>query len=176
MTISRDTFKSLLSQLAGVVSVITTCDRNGQAWGFTASSFCSLSLVPPLVLFCLAKTADCFVPFINARYFAVSILSSEQRELAERFAIKGNDKYRDILFEAGQRGAPLLPGALAYLECSVHAMYPGGDHTIIIGLVEQGTQGILADDLPGEETPLQRPLLYYARSYGTFSLLGEESA
>jgi len=55
-------------------------------------------------------------------------------------------------------------------------MYPGGDHTIIIGLVEQGTRWILADDWPGEETPLQRPLLYYARSYGTFSRLEEERA
>jgi flavin reductase ActVB len=163
MAITSETFKELLAQLAGAVTIITTRDLDGQVWGFTASSVCSVSLQPPLVLFCLEHTADCYPAFQESHMFAVNMLSSEQSELSALFARKGDAKYRETPFIEGAFGLPLLPGVLVHLECSVYARYPGGDHTIIVGQVEGGSH-------PAANTPLQ-PLIYYARSYGTFAPL-----
>ncbi len=160
MIASQD-FKRTLAQLAGAVTVITTCDTQGQPWGFTATAFCSLSLNPPLVLCCLSCAADCYQAFPDRQAFAVNILSEQQCSLAQRFATKGMAKYHQTQFTTGQLGLPLLPGALVTLECSLHNVYPGGDHSILIGLVEHGE---LAD-----EAATARPLLYYAQMYGSFT-------
>jgi flavin reductase ActVB len=159
--ISAQDFKRAMARLAGAVNVITTRDEQGQAWGFTATAFCSLSLQPPLVLFCLGQDADCYQAFLRARSFAVNMLSEQQRELAQRFATKGRAKYRETAFAGGKPGPPLLPGSLVTLECSVQNIYPGGDHSIITGLVERAE---LAGDGAGNH-----PLLYYAQTYGTFA-------
>jgi len=166
MPITPETFKALLAQLAGAVTIITTRDADGQVWGFTASSVCSVSLEPSLVLFCLEHAADCHPAFLESNLFAINFLSSEQSDLSALFAMKGSAKYRETPFISDEAfHLPLLPGALVHLECSVYARYPGGDHTIIVGQVEGGAQ-------PAAETALQ-PLLYYARSYGTFTRLPE---
>ena len=163
MAISVESFKSFLSGLAGVVTVITTCDSAEQPWGFTASSLCSLSLEPPLVLFCLANTAECYPTFMSSRYFAINVLTAQQSEISQRFASKGRAKYDETPFMKGSMDLPLIPGALANQECSVQASYPGGDHMIIVGQVEYGVQ----------TNPIAkaRPLLYYSRNYGTFAPL-----
>lgn len=158
-------FKLVQAHLAGAVTIITTRDADGYPWGFTATSFCSLSLDPPLVLFCLDASADCAHAFVNGYHFAVNILSDQQRDLSRLFATKGNGKYQSVEFTPGLTGAPLLPGCLAYLECSIYAIHPGGDHHIIVGLVQHGQT-----DLPGRG---DRPLLYYTRTYGTFTECGE---
>jgi len=165
MPITTETFKALLAQLAGAVTIITTRDADGQVWGFTASSVCSVSLEPPLALFCLEHTADCYLAFQERNLFAINMLSSEQSELSALFAQKGSAKYRETPFTEGPFGLPLLPSALVHLECSVFARYPGGDHIIIVGQVETGAQ-------PASDAALQ-PLIYYARSYGTFARLPE---
>lgn len=159
--IAPEDFKRTLAQLAGAVTVITTCDAQGQPWGFTATAFCSLSLEPPLVLCCLNTAADCYQAFVNGQAFAVNILAEQQRHLAQRFASKGMAKYHETSFASGALGLPLLPGALVTLECSVQHIYPGGDHSIIIGQVEYGEQA--------EDSSTARPLLYYAQTYGTFA-------
>jgi flavin reductase ActVB len=161
MTTSAHDFKLVQAHLAGAVTIITTCDTEGQPKGFTATSFCSLSLEPPLVLFCLNTAADSYHAFANGNSFAVNILSVQQRDLSQRFATKGDAKYQDILFEQGQTGTPLLSHCLAYLECSIHAIYPGGDHHIIVGLVRHAHLGV--------ERHVTQPLLYYTRTYGTFT-------
>ena len=109
-------FKRALARLAGTVTVITTRDEAGQPWGFTATAFCSLSLNPPLVLFCLSKDADCYQAFTRGRAFAVHMLTEQQRDLAQRFATKGRGKYRGIAFSGGRLGPPLLDGALVTLD------------------------------------------------------------
>ncbi len=159
MIASQD-FKHVLAHLAGAVTIITTCDDARQPWGFTATSFCSLSLEPPLVLCCLSHDADCYQAFINGRAFAVNILADHQVDLSQRFATKGRDKYREIGFEVGQMSLPVIPGALAVLECSLYNIYDGGDHSIIVGQVEHGYQHDRA--MPPS------PLLYYEHRYGTF--------
>ncbi len=163
MAIPPETFKSLLAQLAGAVTIITTRDATGHVWGFTASSVCSVSLEPPLVLFCLGQAADCYLAFQESSRFAINVLSAEQSDLAALFATKGSAKYRETPFIEGEFALPLVPDALVHLECSVYARYPGGDHTIIVGQVEGGTQ--MAVEAAG------KPLLYYARAYGTFARL-----
>ncbi|HEY7350947.1 MAG TPA: flavin reductase family protein [Ktedonobacterales bacterium] len=168
MAITPETFKALLAHLAGAVTIITTRGADGQIWGFTASSVCSVSLEPPLVLFCLEHTADCHPAFLESSVFAINFLSSEQSGLSALFAMKGAVKYRETPFTEGAFHLPLLPGALVHLECSVYARYPGGDHTIIVGQVEGGSQTTAQDSL--------QPLLYYARSYGTFAGLSEAKA
>lgn len=160
-------YKELLAHLAGAVAIITTSDAAGQVWGFTASSFCSLSLDPPLVLFCLAHTADCHAAFLAADRFAVSILAAHQAELSQRFAMKGNAKYEGVPFVVGELGMPLVPDALVWLECTPQATYPGGDHTIVVGQVERGASG--GPGGPGAPDGGRLPLLYYHRGYGTFA-------
>jgi len=161
MTTTATDFKLVQSHLAGAVTIITTRDAEGLPRGFTATSFCSLSLNPPLVLFCLDTSADCYSAFVGGDIFAVNILSIQQRDLAKLFATKGDAKYQNIDFLQGQTGAPLLPNCLAYLEGSVNTLYPGGDHCIIVGLVKNGQLGQCEEDLS--------PLLYYTRTYGTFT-------
>lgn len=161
MTISSQDFKETLAQLAGAVTVITTYDAEGQPRGFTATSFCSVSLEPPLVLCCLSIDADCYTAFADARYFAVNILTEQQEEESQRFAFSGSEKYSGVAFVSGQTGMPLLANRLATLECSVYARYPGGDHVIILGLVEHGNI-----TMPENSA---KPLLYYAHHYGTFA-------
>lgn len=161
MSVSAHTFKGIQSLLAGAVTIVTTRDEAGLPWGFTATSFCSLSLDPPLILICLAHSADSYTAFLNSPFFAVNILSHQQRHLSQRFATKGNEKYRDTQFIEGQSGMPLLPDCLACLECRVQAIYPGGDHCILVGLVEYG-EHVLSKHV-------RQPLLYYNRTYGTFT-------
>lgn len=159
--ITSENFKRTLAQLAGAVTVITTRDVLERPWGFTATAFCSLSLDPPLVLCCLNSHADCYQAFLHGRAFAVNILSEQQQHLAQRFASKGRVKYHETQFASGKLGLPLLPEALATLECSMQHIYPGGDHSIIIGLVEYGERV--------EDGSTAQPLLYYAQTYGTFT-------
>jgi flavin reductase ActVB len=164
--IALQDFKQTLSHLTGAVTVVTTCDVAGRTWGFTATSLCSLSLEPPLVLCCLSRAADCYQAFIDGRAFAINILSERQSDLSQRFATKGPAKYHGVQFEIGRYGQPVLPGALAVLECSLYGIYPGGDHSIIVGLVEHGYQQHTGS--------LTGPLLYYARTYGTFKGVPED--
>lgn len=164
MITSANDFKLVQAHLAGAVTIITTRDAEGHPRGFTATSFCSLSLDPLLVLFCLDNSSDSYSAFVNGRHFAVNILSDQQRDLSKLFASKGNVKYQSVEFEQGQTGVPLLPNCLAYLECSIHAIYPGGDHCIVVGLVGHGQLGLHSR----HDT---HPLLYYTRTYGTFTSL-----
>ena len=160
--IASEDFKRTLAQLAGAVTVITTCDAQGQPWGFTATAFCSLSLHPPLVLCCLSYDADCYQAFSERRAFAVNMLTEQQRHLAQRFATKGRAKYQETQFTTGALGLPLLPGVLVTLECTLHTTYAGGDHSILIGQVEHSAMGSDAS---------ARPLIYYAQTYGSFVAL-----
>lgn len=161
--INSQDFKQAMARLASAVSVITTRDEQGEPRGFTASAFCSLSLEPPLVLFCLSENADCYQAFIRARLFAINLLSEQQRDLAQLFASKGQAKYQETAFAWGKLNLPLLPGALATLECSRLNAYPGGDHSIFTGLVEYGELA--------EAQLAACPLLYYSHTYGTFTAL-----
>ena len=117
------------------VTVITARDAGGAPQGLTANSFSSVSLEPPLVLFSLARTADCFAAFESADAFGVNVLRSEQEALSGRFATKEAAKWDGVGWRPGYEGCPLLNEALATFECRVTARHEGGDHVIYVGEV-----------------------------------------
>jgi flavin reductase (DIM6/NTAB) family NADH-FMN oxidoreductase RutF len=157
--VGPDDFRTVLGHFATGVTIITTVDSDGHPSGLTASSFTSVSLNPPLILVCVAHSAQSFPALRDSGRFAVNILSIEQEAISRRFATaptaRGAEKFEGLPYKPGQLGVPLLEEAHAHLECvTVHA-YEGGDHTIFVGRVEAvSSQG----HGPG-------PLLYYRGKY-----------
>jgi flavin reductase ActVB len=129
-------FRAAMSRFPAGVVIVTTLEDNGAPHGFTASSFCSVSLEPPLVLVCLATSADCHPFFAVASQFAVSILRDGQEDLARRFATKSADKFAQGGFVMTQQGSCVVEESLATIECSVYSRSEAGDHLIILGHVE----------------------------------------
>jgi flavin reductase ActVB len=155
-------FRDAMARFATGVTVVATVDREGRPWGFTASAFTALSLDPPMVLVCLAASADSHHAFVQADRYAIHILRAEQEDLAHRFARKGTDKFAGSGGDVAQDGLPSLPDVLARLVCSVHALYQGGDHTILVGLVQQARVGA------------GRPMIHFDRRF--WSLPGSGTA
>ena len=149
----KTTFRAGLSRFGTGVTIITTRDEQGQPTGFTASSFTSLSLDPPLVLFCLSRDSHCFQAFTANPSFAVNILKDSQQELSARFATQDEAKFSGVAFRAGETGVPLIPECLANLECYTMEIVPGGDHMIFVGEVKEIHLGEGA------------PLLFYRGEY-----------
>ena len=121
------------------VTVITTRHAD-ELHGLTANSFSSVSLDPPLVLFSLSRTADCFDAFEQSDFFAINVLRSDQEELSSRFATKDIDKWSGVDRRPGRGGCPLLDGAIATFECRIAARHEGGDHVIYVGEVVEFAQ------------------------------------
>lgn len=128
-------FRRALSCFATGVAVATTVDANGVPAGITISSFNSVSLDPPLVLWSIAIDSYSYEAFINAEYFAVNVLTVDQQDLSVRFAQRGLDKFKDIDFRGGLHGLPIFPEYAACFECRTEHIYDGGDHKIIVGRV-----------------------------------------
>ena len=117
------------------ITVITTKGRDGNDYGLTANSFSSVSLDPPLLLWCLGKQTDCYDAFQNAEYYAVHILADTQQDLSNTFASKGADKFAGLNVERGPGDIPMLSGAVTRFVCKSAHQYPGGDHIIHVGEV-----------------------------------------
>jgi 3-hydroxy-9,10-secoandrosta-1,3,5(10)-triene-9,17-dione monooxygenase reductase component len=120
------------------VCLVTALAADGRRVGLTANSFSSVSLDPPMVLWSLARTASSAPAFRDAEYFAINVLAAADQDLASHFGKSGADKFARFSerFEKGIAGVPLLQGAVARLECHSRHRYYGGDHIIIIGVVE----------------------------------------
>jgi flavin reductase ActVB len=129
-------YREAMARFATGVTIVTTADRDGRWWGFTASSFSSLSTDPPLILVCLARDARCHPVFTSAAAFRVNVLGPEHEELAARFGTKGADKFAGGDFRRAGDGLPVLDDALASLRCRTVQLTEAGDHTILIALVE----------------------------------------
>jgi flavin reductase ActVB len=147
-------FTSAMSQVPGPVTVVTTVDASGRRWGFTSSSFGSVSLEPPLVLVCLGKKASTHPAFIAARHYMVNVLTHEQEDIARRFARSGIDRFAAGDMQPCELGLPGLPDPCARIACSMHGVVSAGDHSILIGRVQATYVGDRV------------PLAYCARSYG----------
>ncbi|MEM7221678.1 MAG: flavin reductase family protein [Pseudomonadota bacterium] len=117
------------------VTIITTSDAKGAPWGFTANSFTSVSLDPPLALVCLAKTAGSFSVFEKTERFAINILSEQQRDASVAFASWGADKFSAVNWGVKATGSPVLDGVVAWLDCATHELVDAGDHIVLIGRV-----------------------------------------
>lgn len=129
--------RAALGRFATGVTIVTTCAPDGQPVGLTVSSFNSVSLAPPLVLWSLAHTSGSMMAFLQASHYAIHVLSAEQRTLAERFASKGVNRWQDLPLTTGAGSVPLLSNAVAVFECRNRSRYDEGDHVIFVGEVER---------------------------------------
>ena len=146
--------RGLLRQMASPV-VVVTCVGEGGPRGATIGSFTSASLAPPLVTFNVTHGTRFHEALEAAPSFAVHLLASDQAALATRFAIPDLDDQLDAVSHARTpRGLPLLEGTLGVLLCRPHARATAGDHTLVVGRVEE--------IVPGREG---EPLLYFRQSY-----------
>jgi flavin reductase (DIM6/NTAB) family NADH-FMN oxidoreductase RutF len=130
-------FRYALSQFATGVTVITTRLEDGKFFGLTASSFNSLSLEPPLVLWSLACSASSLPLFTGNTHYVINVLGAKQATLAERFAQRIDDRFDGVEFELSHTGLPIIKGATAWFECHNRSRYPEGDHVIFVGEVER---------------------------------------
>lgn len=155
MPIGAQRFRDVLRLWASGVSVVTVKAPRGLA-SITVSSFTSLSLDPPLVLICIERRVRIHPLIAARRAFAVNVLTADQLELSERAAGRRGRaaaRLRGILTRTAVTGAPILEGALAWLDCRLEARHPGGDHTIFVGRVVAAGAGS------------GRPLLWFDRGY-----------
>jgi 3-hydroxy-9,10-secoandrosta-1,3,5(10)-triene-9,17-dione monooxygenase reductase component len=146
-------FRDVLGRFCTGVTVVTSISDD-QPVGMTCQSFTSVSLDPPLVLFCPAKTSRAWPLIQRAGYFCVNLLSRDQLELSNGFAATGADKFAGVSWRPSVTGAPLLDGVLGWVDCQVYAVHEAGDHYVVIGRVM---------DLGVEEAP--HPLLFYRGKY-----------
>lgn len=130
-------FRQALSQFATGVTVITTRVDNGSFIGLTASSFNSVSLSPPLVLWSLANDASTLPAFTDNSHYVINVLAASQAHLAEQFARRGVNRFDGVEFTLSRTGLPILKGVSAWFECHNRSRYPEGDHVIFVGEVEQ---------------------------------------
>ncbi|RFU39536.1 flavin reductase [Actinomadura logoneensis] len=147
------TFRQVLGHFCTGVVIITAMDSDVPA-GFACQSFSALSLDPPLILFCPARTSRTWPVIRRAGRFAVNVLTEAQREVCAVFGRSGPDKFATTGWRRSAGGAPLLDSALAWLDCTLETVHEGGDHDIVVGRVTAlgtGTAG--------------RPLLFYRGGY-----------
>jgi len=135
MSFTSGEFRKALGVFPTGVAVITARAHNGGLHGMTVSSFNSVSLDPPLVLFSVARTVSSFSTWQDATAWGISVLAESQDGVSTRFARSGGGKWTGFEPIAGSTGVPLIPGALAHFECERYAAYDGGDHLIFVGRV-----------------------------------------
>lgn len=151
-------FRQALGSFLTGVTVVTTRSASGEMRGFTANSFSSVSLDPPLILVCIAKTASSYPVFSAAETFAVSVLGAAQKDVSALFASKSPEKFAGADWHLGPVGSPVISGAAAWFDCTRHEVVEAGDHVILIGRVE----GFGSADVP--------PLGYCRGAYVDFAL------
>ncbi|WP_217569790.1 alpha/beta fold hydrolase [Mesorhizobium sp. GbtcB19] len=132
-------FRRALGSFLTGVTIVTTIDETGDPRGFTANSFTSVSLEPPLVLVCIAKKALGHQAFSTSRGFAINILAEAQKAASGIFASKAADKFASVAWQPGQTGNPRIEGSVAVFDCDMEQLVDAGDHSILIGRVHDFT-------------------------------------
>jgi flavin reductase (DIM6/NTAB) family NADH-FMN oxidoreductase RutF len=132
--ISSDLRKALGSFATGVTVVTTRVD--GRLYGFTANSFTSVSLVPPVLLFCIGRSRNSYDAFRAAESFTINVLSASQRDLSDRFASSGEDKWRGVSYLDDDLGNARFPEAAAAFMCTKRETIDAADHMIVLGEVQ----------------------------------------
>ena len=156
MSIDPRELRNAFGCFATGVTIITTVDNAGDPIGITANSFSSLSLDPPLVLFCLDLKSNSFDAFHQNQNFVVNVLREDQQDLSNVFAKSGGDKWNGVGFQTWDTGCPVFEDCIANMECEVASIAEGGDHVIIVGKVIRMRY----------EDGDCRPLLFYRGRYG----------
>ncbi len=140
-------FRDALGSFPTGVTVVTALAPDGRAIGVTISSFNSVSLEPPLILWSLSRTSPSLAAFAQASYYAVNVLAADQQWISESFASPDGDRFNGVEVNRGLGGAPLIAGCAAWLVCSNEAHYPGGDHLILVGRVHSFARESAAEPL-----------------------------
>ena len=154
MSLDGREFRNALGSFPTGVCIITTAPDGEEPFGMTVNSFASVSLDPPLVLWSLQNNSECYTSFEKADKYCVNILSSDQENLSNLYAKKGNHTLAKDHYRIGKTGNPVLRNAIASFECRIWARYPGGDHIILVGEV-----------LEMDVRPTGKPLLFHAGQY-----------
>ncbi len=128
-------FRTALGDYATGVTIITALDAAGQPIGMTANSFASVSLDPPLVLWCVDENSPLYDGFLQAEHYAVHVLRDDQQEIARRFSSDDIDHFADVTYASGIARLPLLEHYSALLQCEVKSRHTEGDHVILVGRV-----------------------------------------
>jgi flavin reductase (DIM6/NTAB) family NADH-FMN oxidoreductase RutF len=152
-TIEPKHFRRVCSKYATGITIVTVLDALGAPHGLTVNSFTSVSLSPPLVLFCLDRQTTILKHFRMETRFAINVLHEGQKDISICFARSGQDRFQSVAWRPGETGAPVLPEVLATLECGVIQMVEAGDHVVVIAEALHSTWR------EGE------PLIYFNSSY-----------
>lgn len=156
-TFSERDFRAAMGQFCtGVVIVTGMCGE--EPAGFTAQSFVSLSLNPPLIAICPAKSSTSWPRVRGSGHFGVNVLGADQKPLCGAFARSGGDKFGNLIWTPGLSGSPVIEGVLGFVDCELETEHEAGDHTIVIGRVLD--LKTFATDRP--------PLLFFRGLYGAF--------
>lgn len=150
-------FRQVLGHFCTGITIVTALEGD-EPVGFTAQSFTSVSLDPPLVLICPGKSSSSWPRIKGAGVFCANVLAAAQEATCRAFAISGGDKFKGVGWTPSSgTGSPVLTDALAWVDCRIEAEYDGGDHVIVVGrVVDLGV---------AEEGS---PLLFYRGGYGRF--------
>ncbi|MEO7836292.1 MAG: flavin reductase family protein, partial [Acidimicrobiales bacterium] len=152
-------FRQVLGHFGTGVTVITALDE-GTPLGFTAQSFTSVSLDPPLISMCPSRRSSTWPRMELTGSFLANVLAGEQEALARAFSVRDADRFADVDWTPSPgTGCPVLAGVLAWVDCRVHSVHEAGDHLIVVGRVVG-----LGTDEEG-----RTPLLFYRGGYGRFT-------
>jgi len=160
MTLDTRAFRSALGCFPTGVAVITATAESAPM-GITVNSFTSVSLDPPLVLWCLDRKSDRYKVFVSAAHYTISILGTGHEDVSARLAKQGEHKLDGVALEATELGPPALCDALAVFECAREAVHEGGDHAILIGGV-----------LRFHRHQAGAPLVFFKGKYGALAEAG----
>jgi len=156
------TMRRTMGRFATGVAVITTLTPDGQPHGMTVNSLTSVSLDPPMLLVCFTAGARTATAAIDTARFAVSILATRQEPIARRFATRGDDHFAGLPLTYGDHQIPVVPDALAHLECTVEQHLTAGDHVVVLGAVHRTC------DRDGQ------PLAFLSGRFGDYTDRGHE--
>lgn len=159
MTIDSSEFRRVLGHFPTGVTVVTAVADDGPT-GMAIGSFASVSLDPPLVMFCPARDSSTWANMKPVGSFCVNVLGDHQKDVCGVFASKAEDKFAGVEWRAEATGAPVLDGAIAWIDCELHAIHDGGDHEIVVGLVKALDTGAG-----------NGPLLFFQGGYGRYEEL-----
>jgi flavin reductase (DIM6/NTAB) family NADH-FMN oxidoreductase RutF len=152
------TYRTVLGHFATGVVIVTAVDGD-EPVGMAANSFTSVSLEPPLVLFCAAKSSSTWPRIQASGKWAANFLDEAGEEVCRLFAQKGADRFARVAYAPGRTGSPILEDALAFVDCETIVEHDAGDHVIVVGrVVELGYQ------------PEGKPLLFYRGGYGRYEI------
>ena len=161
MKIDNLEYRKALGQFVTGVTIVTTCEIDGTPRGFTANSFTSVSLDPPLILICIGDFNESSELFKKSKHFAVNILNENQMDISNLFSSPTSKRFEKTQWIKGDLGSPIIKGSLAWFECKNHDQIRSGDHIILIGNVKSFKK------------KSGRPLGYYSGNY--ISLNNEQS-